>query len=165
MHASILNKNDVPTCKEDNDACKKDNDASKVHSFASLLRPNQGSNKVSFGSLINHEIVDKSDCVLPKAVADSIKSRYENSVVGFFVGKDPSFYVVQNYAKNTWGKFGFERIAQNDYGVYLIKFASKHDMDQVLERGPWMIRKSPIILNKWSSSVPMAKGEVTKVPV
>ncbi|GJV56795.1 putative ribonuclease H-like domain-containing protein [Tanacetum coccineum] len=36
---------------------------------------------------------------------------------------------------------------------------------KVLERGPWMIRKSPIILNKWSSSLSLKKGEVTKVPV
>ncbi|GJY85765.1 hypothetical protein Tco_0499791, partial [Tanacetum coccineum] len=56
--------------------------------------------------------VESSDCVLPKAAANKIKRRYENSLVGFFVG-----------------------------------------MEQVLENGPWMIRKSPIILNKWSSSV------------
>ncbi|GJR73793.1 putative reverse transcriptase domain-containing protein [Tanacetum coccineum] len=39
------------------------------------------------------------------------------------------------------------------------------DMEPVIERGPWMIRKSPIILNKWSSSVSLKKGEVTKVLV
>ncbi|GKB24949.1 hypothetical protein Tco_0864350, partial [Tanacetum coccineum] len=44
-------------------------------------------------------------------------------------------------------------------------FASKAGLEQVLERGPWMIRKSPIILNKWSSSVSLKKGEVTKVLV
>ncbi|GJX53989.1 reverse transcriptase domain-containing protein [Tanacetum coccineum] len=38
-------------------------------------------------------------------------------------------------------------------------------MEQVLERGPWMICKSPIILNKWSPSLSSKKGKVTKVPV
>ncbi|GJX79606.1 copia protein [Tanacetum coccineum] len=38
-------------------------------------------------------------------------------------------------------------------------------MEQVLERGSWMICKSPIILNKWSPSLSLKKGEVTKVPV
>nr|GFC20328.1 hypothetical protein [Tanacetum cinerariifolium] len=47
----------------------------------------------------------------------------------------------------------------------LFKFASKASMDQVLEKGPWLIRKSPIILNKWTPSVSLKRGEVTKVPV
>nr|GEX37473.1 hypothetical protein [Tanacetum cinerariifolium] len=45
------------------------------------------------------------------------------------------------------------------------KFASKYGMDQVLEKGPWLIRKSPIILNKWAPSVSLKKGEVANVPV
>ncbi|GJW92678.1 hypothetical protein Tco_0170231 [Tanacetum coccineum] len=50
-------------------------------------------------------------------------------------------------------------------GVFLFKFLSKYGMEQVLGRGPWMIRKSRIILNKRSSSLSLKKGEVTKVPV
>ncbi|GKD58331.1 putative reverse transcriptase domain-containing protein [Tanacetum coccineum] len=137
----------------------------KEGSFASLLRPKEVTNKLRFRTLVNKEKVECSDCVLPKAAANLVKSRYENSIVGFFVGKDPSFPVVQNYVSNTWSKFGFEKITRNDNGVYLFKFASKAGLEQVLERGPWMIRKSPIILNKWSSSVSLKKGEVTKVPV
>ncbi|GJR49512.1 retrovirus-related pol polyprotein from transposon TNT 1-94 [Tanacetum coccineum] len=142
------------------------NDGPKTgNSFASLLRSNEANNKVHFRTLVNEERVESVDCVLPKAAAAKVKSRYENSIVGFFVGKDPSFPVVQQYVSNTWRKFGFEKITRNDDGVYLFKFASKSGMDQVLEKGPWMIRKSPIILNKWSPSVSLKKGEVTKVPV
>nr|GEV99319.1 retrovirus-related Pol polyprotein from transposon TNT 1-94 [Tanacetum cinerariifolium] len=57
--------------------------------------------------------------------AAKVKSRYENSIVGFFLGKDPSNPVVQQYVSNTWRKFGFERITRNDDGVYLFKFATK----------------------------------------
>nr|GEW17473.1 copia protein [Tanacetum cinerariifolium] len=62
-------------------------------------------------------------------------------------------------------KSRFEKITRNDDGVYLFKFASKSGMEEVLEKGPWMICKSPIILNKWTPSVCLKKGEVTKVPV
>ncbi|GJX75383.1 hypothetical protein Tco_0313978 [Tanacetum coccineum] len=134
-------------------------------SFASKLRPKAVNNKVHFRTLVNEENIDNSDCVLPRAAAAKVKSRYENSIVRFFVEKDPSFHVVQQYVNNTWNKFGFEKITRNDDGVYLFKFASKSGMDQVLEKGPWIIRKSPIILNKWTSSVSLKKGEVTKVPV
>nr|GFD32001.1 hypothetical protein [Tanacetum cinerariifolium] len=57
-------------------------------------------------------------------VAAKVKNRYENSIMHFFLGKDPSYPVVQQYVSNTWRKFGFERITRNDDGVYLFKFAT-----------------------------------------
>nr|GEV96641.1 hypothetical protein [Tanacetum cinerariifolium] len=112
----------------------------------------------------------KTECsfaslVMPKESSTKVKSRYENSVVGFFLGKDPSFPVVQQYVLNTWQKFRFEKITRNDDGVYLFKFASNSGMDQVLEKGLWLIHKSHIILNKWTHSVSLKKGEVSNVPV
>ncbi|GKB21440.1 hypothetical protein Tco_0855363 [Tanacetum coccineum] len=41
----------------------------------------------------------------------------------------------------------------------------KKGLEQVVQRGPWMIRKSPIILTKWSSELSLKKGEVTCVLV
>ncbi|GJU64832.1 retrovirus-related pol polyprotein from transposon TNT 1-94 [Tanacetum coccineum] len=134
-------------------------------SFANVVLPKDSFTKVHVRTLINEEKIESFDCVFPKAAAAKVKSRYENSIVGFFVGKDPSFPVVQQYVSNTWRKFGLEKITRNDDGVYLFKFASKSGMDQVLEKGPWLIRKSPIIVNKWTASVSLKKGEVTKVPV
>ncbi|GKC54100.1 reverse transcriptase domain-containing protein, partial [Tanacetum coccineum] len=105
----------------------------KEGSFASLLSPKEVTIKLHFRTLVNKEKVECSDCVLPKAAANLVKSRYENSIVGFFVGKDPSFPVVQNYVSNTWSKFGFKKVIRNDNGVYLFKFASKAGLEQVLE--------------------------------
>jgi hypothetical protein len=54
---------------------------------------------------------------------------------------------------------------KNDDGVYLFKFTTKESLDSVLERGPSLIRNSPIILNKWSHTLSLNREEVTKVPV
>nr|GFB18127.1 hypothetical protein [Tanacetum cinerariifolium] len=59
---------------------------------------------------------------------------------------DPSFPVVQQYVSNTWPKFGFEKIIRNDDGVYLFKFSSKSGMDQVLEKGLWLIHEVTKVL-------------------
>nr|GFA86838.1 hypothetical protein [Tanacetum cinerariifolium] len=104
-----------------------------VKNINGMISPSDATNKVHFRTLVNEERVESVDCVLPKAAAAKVKGRYENSIVGFFLGKDPSFPVVQQ--------------------------------DQVIEKGPWMIRKSPIILSKWSPNVSLKRGEVTKVPV
>ncbi|GJR87932.1 reverse transcriptase domain-containing protein [Tanacetum coccineum] len=127
--------------------------------------PQPETRKFKFRTLINEEKVECVDCVLPRVATKVVKGRYDNSIVGFFVGKDLAFPVIQNYVTNTWSKFGLQKLMRSDDGVYVFKFSSKSGMEQVLERGPWMIRMLPIILNKWSFSLSLKKGEVTKVSV
>nr|GEY05343.1 hypothetical protein [Tanacetum cinerariifolium] len=38
-------------------------------------------------------------------------------------------------------------------------------METMLKLGPWMIRNNPLILSKWTPTLPMKKDVVTKVPV
>ncbi|GJU55559.1 retrovirus-related pol polyprotein from transposon TNT 1-94 [Tanacetum coccineum] len=130
-------------------------------SFASVVSPKPVTSKNCFRTFVNDERLDNFNCVLPQVAANMVKGRYDNSLMGFFVGKSLAFLVVQNYVNNVWSKFGLVKLMKNDDGVYLFKFSSKSGMEQVLERGPWLIRKSPIILNKWSSSMSLKKGEVT----
>ncbi|GKD32648.1 hypothetical protein Tco_1248157 [Tanacetum coccineum] len=47
----------------------------------------------------------------------------------------------------------------------LLFHSPSNGLEQVLERGPWIIRNSPFILNKWTPNVSLMKNEVTKVPV
>ena len=96
---------------------------------------------------------------------ESVLGRYENTLVGFFVGKTIAFPIVQNHVTNTWGKFGLKKLMKNDAGVFLFNFDSKEGVDNVLQRGPWLIRKSPLILNKWTPNLSLTKNEVTRVPV
>ncbi|GJX03255.1 reverse transcriptase domain, reverse transcriptase zinc-binding domain protein [Tanacetum coccineum] len=116
--------------------------------------------KINFRSFLNEEKVESSDCVLPRGVADVVKIRYENTLVGYFLGKNLAFKLVQNYVNNTWSKFGFQKLMKTDDGVYLFKFSTKSGMEQVLERGSWIIRNSPLILCKWTPNVCLKKGEV-----
>ncbi|GJX27016.1 hypothetical protein Tco_0233312 [Tanacetum coccineum] len=138
---------------------------SKPVLFASILNSEQVNKKLNFRSFVNEEREENYDTVLPKAAMKSIKNRYVNSLAGYFFGKSLAFPVVQNYVNNTWGKFGLQKVMRNDDGVFMFKFASKDGLDQVLQRGPWMILKSPIILTKWSSNFSLKIGEVTSVPV
>nr|GEU87775.1 hypothetical protein [Tanacetum cinerariifolium] len=62
-------------------------------------------------------------------------------------------------------KFGLKNLMKNEDGVLLFKFASKDGLDIVLERGPWIIRNTPLILNRWTPNVSLKRDEVTKVPV
>ncbi|GJZ28565.1 reverse transcriptase domain-containing protein [Tanacetum coccineum] len=121
--------------------------------------------KINFRSLVNDEKVENSDTVLLRAAIDKVKSKFANSLVGYFIGKSIAFQLVQNYVTNTWSKFGFEKLMKNDDGIFLFKFADSTGMEKVLDPGPWLIRNTPLILNKWTPSLPLKKDVVTKVPI
>ncbi|GKA46666.1 mitochondrial outer membrane protein porin 2-like protein [Tanacetum coccineum] len=54
-----------------------------------------------------------------------------------------------------------------DYSDTVLPMAAmeKDGLDRVLERGPWIIRNTPLILNRWTLNVSLKRDEVTKVPV
>ncbi|GKC38032.1 nucleotide-binding alpha-beta plait domain-containing protein [Tanacetum coccineum] len=95
------------------------------------------SKKLNFRSFVNEEKVENSDIVLPWDAIDKVKNKYDNLLVGYFIGKSLAFPI----------------------------FADKRGMEQVLEQGPWLIFSTPLILNKWTPSLPLRKDEVTKVHV
>nr|GEU29439.1 hypothetical protein [Tanacetum cinerariifolium] len=96
--------------------------------------------RVKFRSIVNEERVANHDTMLPRAAKEGVMSRYANTLAGYFLLK-------------------------MDNGVFLFKFNTKNGMDQVIERGPWLIHNTPLILNKWAPNISLKPDEVTKVPV
>ncbi|GJX83055.1 RNA-directed DNA polymerase, eukaryota, reverse transcriptase zinc-binding domain protein [Tanacetum coccineum] len=123
------------------------------------------SKKLNFRSFVNEEKVENSDIVLPRDVIDKVKNKYENSLVGYFKGKKPCIPNCSKLCKQHVRKIWASKIDENDDGIFLFKFADKRGREQVLERGPWLIHNTPLILNKWTPSLPLRKDEVTKVLV
>ncbi|GJR20645.1 zinc knuckle CX2CX4HX4C containing protein [Tanacetum coccineum] len=76
-----------------------------------------------------------------------------------------AFPVVEYYARNNWAKHGLKRIMMNSKGFFFFKFDSRAGLEAVLEGGPWLIRKSPIILKKWSMDTRLLKEELTRIPI
>ncbi|GJT94129.1 gypsy type transposase [Tanacetum coccineum] len=95
-----------------------------------------------------------------KKVVETVSTRFDNTLYGYFIGKRITFPVVEYYARNNWGKYGLTRIMMNSNGFFFFKFKA-----DVLENGPWMIRNSPIIMKKWSIDRRLCKEELTRIPV
>ncbi|GKC64485.1 trichome birefringence-like protein 3, partial [Tanacetum coccineum] len=154
-----LNETELPTTYDTNSSPK---------SFASVLHGSMSecaAAKVNFRKMSSPDVVENTDFVLPIASVQAVQHKFENSVVGFFVGKKVAFTIVKNYVTNTWAKFGFEKIMSDDDGLFYFKFSSGKGVEQVIEQGPWLIRNVPLILTKWSPNMSLSKDEVTRVPV
>nr|GEU39555.1 hypothetical protein [Tanacetum cinerariifolium] len=136
-------------------------------SFATVVKDNAKHShaKVNFRTMVNPDKVADSDFVLPMVAIQAVQNRFANSLVGFFVGKCVAFQLVKNYVTNTWVKFGFQKIMRDEDDFYYFKFASQTGLEQVLEHRPWLIRNTPIILNKWTPNLALSKDEVTRVSV
>ncbi|GJW79940.1 nucleotide-binding alpha-beta plait domain-containing protein [Tanacetum coccineum] len=69
-------------------------------SFTNVLDVNCSHKKENFRSFVNEEKVENFDTVLPRYAIDKVKNKYENSLVGYFIGESLAFPVVQNYTPN-----------------------------------------------------------------
>ncbi|GJR05392.1 putative reverse transcriptase domain-containing protein [Tanacetum coccineum] len=144
----------------------------KVKVFANVVEGANGAakndntkKKINIRTLISEDKVENSDFVLPIESIQIVKNKFANSVVGFFVGKGIVFPLVQIYVSRAWKEFDFQKIMWDDDGFFYFKFESIKGMEQVLEQGPWLIRNSPLILNKWSVNMSLSKDDVKKVLV
>nr|GEZ20837.1 hypothetical protein [Tanacetum cinerariifolium] len=133
-------------------------------SFLNVVTAEKTNPKLNFRSLVNQKRVEDSDCMLHVENVLAAQLKFANLLAGFFVDKKVAFQLVQNYVSNTWGKFGFQKVMRDD-DVYYFKFTSRTGLEQVLEKGPWLIRNQPLILTKWAPNMSLSKDKVTKATV
>ncbi|GJR28271.1 zinc knuckle CX2CX4HX4C containing protein [Tanacetum coccineum] len=125
-------------------------------------QPNVNSN---FRTLVADPVFDGVNISIPRKVVEKVSTRFEHTLYGYFIGKRMAFPVVEYYARNNWAKHGLKRIMMNSKGFFFFKFDSRAGLEAVLEGGPWLIRKSPIILKKWSMDTRLLKEELTRIPI
>ncbi|GJV06150.1 retrotransposon protein, putative, ty1-copia subclass [Tanacetum coccineum] len=92
--------------------------------------------KANFRSLFSKDICEGAKFSIPRKVVETVSTRFDNTLYGYFIGKGIAFPVVEYYAR----------------------------LDDGLENGPWMIRNSPIIMKKWSMDTRLCMKELTRIP-
>ncbi|GJW62190.1 zinc knuckle CX2CX4HX4C containing protein [Tanacetum coccineum] len=114
--------------------------------------------------LHNDEAVVGAVVAIPFAAVEEVRNKFANTLYGYFTGKRPAFLLVEKYVKNTWAKFGLERVMLRN-GFFLFQFSTREGMERVLENGSWLIRLVPLILNIWSPNTFLKKDEISLAPV
>nr|GEU44862.1 hypothetical protein [Tanacetum cinerariifolium] len=80
------------------------------NSFASVLQHKNVKKVVKVSELRNNEKVQGAAVAIPLEAIKEVSARFENTLYGYFVGKKLAFPLVENYVKNTWMKYGLERV-------------------------------------------------------
>nr|GEW10125.1 RNA-directed DNA polymerase, eukaryota, reverse transcriptase zinc-binding domain protein [Tanacetum cinerariifolium] len=80
------------------------------NSFAAVLQHQNFKKVVKVSKLHNNEKVQGAAVAIPLEAVKEVSARFDNTLYGYFVGKKLAFPLVENYVKNTWMKFGLERV-------------------------------------------------------
>ncbi|PWA39134.1 ATPase, F1/V1/A1 complex, alpha/beta subunit, Zinc knuckle CX2CX4HX4C [Artemisia annua] len=67
--------------------------------------------------------------------------------------------------RRMWSKFGITDISASKNGQYLFKFRDIEGLNNVIDKGPWMVQNKHLFIQKWSPEMGMQKIEPKKVPV
>ncbi|GJY34630.1 zinc knuckle CX2CX4HX4C containing protein [Tanacetum coccineum] len=116
-------------------------------------------------SLVADPVFDGVNISIPCKVVEKVSIRFKHTLCGYFIRKRMAFPVVEYYARNNWAKHGLKRIMMNSKGFFFFKFDSRAGLEAVLDGGPWLIRKSPIILKKWLMDTRLLKEELTRISI
>ncbi|GJX40158.1 zinc knuckle CX2CX4HX4C containing protein [Tanacetum coccineum] len=117
----------------------------------------------NFCTLVVDPVFDGVNISIPRKVFEKVSTCFEHTLYGYFIGKRMEFSVAEYYARNNWVKHGLKRIMMNSKGFSFFKFDSRAGLEAILEGDPWLIRKSPIILKKWSMDTRLLKEELTRI--
>nr|GEU86161.1 hypothetical protein [Tanacetum cinerariifolium] len=101
---------------------------------------------------------------IPIETVKAVNARFVNPLYGYFIGDHLAFPLVENYVKNTWAKYGLKQIQLHEE-FFLYQFDTHEGMESVLENGPWLIRRVPLIMNEWTPNTILKKDGIKHVHV
>ncbi|GJR16497.1 zinc knuckle CX2CX4HX4C containing protein [Tanacetum coccineum] len=110
-------------------------------------------------------LADGAAVAIPFAEVEAVCSRFANTLYGYFIGKRLAFPLVENYVKNTWGKYGVKRIQLHE-DFFLFQFNTKEGMDRFWNMGAvGRYVREPLNVKCWVVNTDLKKAEITSAPV
>nr|GEY69581.1 hypothetical protein [Tanacetum cinerariifolium] len=91
--------------------------------------------------------------------------RWNLTISGYFVGYKMASNELKYNIRRMSGKYGVRDIIMNHDGTCLFKFKDIEGLNSVLEQGPWMVNKKPLIVQKWNPEIGMQKVEHRILPI
>ncbi|KAK8715103.1 hypothetical protein V6N13_042445 [Hibiscus sabdariffa] len=111
-------------------------------------------------------ISEDSRIVLPPLEAfDEGLQTWKFALVGQFVGRAPSFSVIQKLVGLLWGKEGVVEVSIVDDNLFIFRFVNSTVRDWVLENGPWHIQNNSLILRRWEPNMKILDFNLDRIHV
>ncbi|KAL9271013.1 Beta-amyrin synthase-like protein, partial [Drosera capensis] len=139
-----------------------------ARSFASLVSsdPMERKMKMQFFEPVRKDSIIMVIMVEPPAevVAESV-SKWQDCLVGYFVGKRLPFKSVDIAVRKLWNKYGLSEILTDDNGFYYFRVPDAQARLKILDVGMWLMFDRPCFLQQWSPDLVLSKQEHDRIPI
>ncbi|GJS09365.1 zinc knuckle CX2CX4HX4C containing protein [Tanacetum coccineum] len=106
------------------------NGGTKPILFAYIVKEQTNKRTVKIFVLSNDQIINDADVTISLVEIKEVSNRFANTLYGYFIGKRLAFPIVENYVKNTWAKYGIERVMLHN-GVFFFQFSTQEEINIV----------------------------------
>ncbi|GJT95057.1 retrovirus-related pol polyprotein from transposon TNT 1-94 [Tanacetum coccineum] len=103
--------------------------------------------------------------IIDEALVSKGSERWNLTLCGQFIGHVMNIHELRYNIRRMWSKFGISDIDIHKNGQYVFKFKNSDGLNNVLEKGPWMVKNKPLFVKKWCSEMGMEKLEPKCLPV
>lgn len=90
---------------------------------------------------------------------------WESSIVCAILGAIPPLNVFEGFIRRIWKKYGVDKVAGINKGVFIVRFKTMEQCDKVLVVERPFFDYKPMIMKPWNPDVHFAKDEVRTIPI
>nr|GEV63952.1 RNA-directed DNA polymerase, eukaryota, reverse transcriptase zinc-binding domain protein [Tanacetum cinerariifolium] len=88
--------------------------------------------------------------VFDEALVEKGSEKWEMVICGYFVGYRMTVQELNYHLYRMWFKLGLSNILPSGNGVFVFKINSLHGLNEVLEKGSWMVNNKPMVVQRWN---------------
>ncbi|KAJ6345150.1 hypothetical protein OIU78_007929 [Salix suchowensis] len=103
-------------------------------------------------------------CITEEMLSNT-SEQWNRCMVGFIPGFKMSHRMVNTIASRVWRSCGLENVTTMSNGFMLFRFKTEAEMQDVMERGPWLFGGKAIVLQQWHPGFKFDKNKISKLPV
>lgn len=89
---------------------------------------------------------------------------WKPALICYILGVKLPFRIIDGFIRRVWGKYGVDKVAMMENGVFVVRFQTTGDKNRAVEVGPIMFDKLPIIMKHWAPDLDLRKEDVMVVP-
>ncbi|KAL2938255.1 LINE-1 retrotransposable element ORF2 protein [Bienertia sinuspersici] len=90
---------------------------------------------------------------------------WSSAMVVYVLGANPPFSVFNGYCHRIWGKKGLDKVLLVGKGLYLVRFNSVEQREQIWNDEPKFFDSKPVIMKKWDPDMELHKETIKTVPI
>ncbi|XP_062114462.1 uncharacterized protein LOC133825549 [Humulus lupulus] len=90
---------------------------------------------------------------------------WNSSIVCYVLGANPPLPVMEGFCRRVWKNLGIDKVAGIGHGVFMVRFNTVEQRDNVLKNGIMFFDKKPLIMKPWTAHEDFRKEDIQRVPV